>query len=211
MTFTVLFFVFLFCSLTLAQEDANATDTEINSQRQFANLPDTYELLGKFDAIEEELQAVKTRLQDSENQIMDVRNKERTKVIFSATVGGGGHIGPFNTDTTLIYRRVLTNIGGAYSQYTGIFTAPVAGVYYFTIFFHAGGQYAAKLYLYKNNQVMVMTGDHPSKYDSTDNGGNAVFLQLQRGDMVYVRLPANSHVWGNNYHTSFSGFLVTQI
>ena len=71
--------MFLFCSLTLAQEDANATDTEMNSQRQFANLPDTYELLGKFDAIEEELQAVKTRLQDSENQIMDVRNKGKVK------------------------------------------------------------------------------------------------------------------------------------
>ncbi|XP_042258132.1 complement C1q-like protein 4 [Thunnus maccoyii] len=211
MTFTVLFFVFLFCGLTLAQEDANATDTEINSHMQFANLPDTYELLREFGAMEEKLQTVETRLQDSENQIMDLRNKEGTKVIFSAAVGGSGTIGPFNTDTTLIYRRVITNIGGAYSQYTGIFTAPVAGVYYFTIFYHAGGEHEAKLYLYKNNQLMVVTHDHQSNSDTADNGGNAVFLQLQQGDQVYVQLPANSHVWGTNHHTTFSGFLVSQI
>ncbi|XP_067436548.1 uncharacterized protein [Thunnus thynnus] len=245
MKFTVLFFVLLFCGLTLAQNDANATDIEINSLMQSACSPDMCDLLMKFGAMEEKLRAIETRLQDSEtrlkdsetrlrdsetrledsetrledsetrlqdsetrlkdsetrlqdsetrlkdsetrlkdsetrlkdsetrlndtdnrlrnseNQIMDLRNKERTKVIFSAAVDGSGHTGPFNTDTTLIYRRVITNIGGAYSQYTGIFTAPVAGVYYFTIFFHAGREHEAKLLLYKNHQLMIMTHDHP--------------------------------------------------
>ncbi|XP_042258137.1 complement C1q-like protein 3 [Thunnus maccoyii] len=169
------------------------------------------DLLMKFGAMEEKLRAIETRLQDSENQIMDLRNKERTKVIFSAAVGGSGHIGPFNTDTTLIYRAVITNIGGAYSQYTGIFTAPVAGVYYFTIFFHAGGEHEAILSVYKNNQLLVVTHDHQSDSDSADSGGNAVFVQLQLGDMVYVRLAANSHIWGKYNKTTFSGFLVTQI
>ncbi|XP_042258138.1 complement C1q-like protein 4 [Thunnus maccoyii] len=169
------------------------------------------DLLMKFGAMEEKLRAIETRLQDSENQIMDLRNKERTKVIFSAAVDGSGHTGPFNTDTTLIYRRVITNIGGAYSQYTGIFTAPVAGVYYFNIFFHAGREHEAKLLLYKNHQLMIMTHDHPSDSDGADNGGNAVFLQLQQGDMVYVQLAVNTHVWGHGQHTTFSGFLVTQM
>ncbi|XP_044038941.1 uncharacterized protein LOC122869740 [Siniperca chuatsi] len=160
---------------------------------------------------ETRLKDSETRLNDSENKIVELSNKERTKVIFSASAGGSGRIGPFNTDTTLIYRAMKTNIGNAYNQFTGIFTAPVAGVYYFTIFYHAGGEHEVKLLLYKNNEVVVMTRDHQSDSDTADNGGNAVFLQLQQGDQVYVQMHAKSHVWGFNHLTTFSGFLVTQM
>ncbi|XP_042368629.1 complement C1q-like protein 3 [Plectropomus leopardus] len=161
---------------------------------------------------ETRLKDSETRLRNSENQILELRNKERTKVIFSAAVGEGSKdIGPFNRDITLIYRDVKTNIGNAYSPSTGIFVAPVAGVYYFTIFYHAGGYHQSKLQLYKNNQHMVTTHDHASQHDGADNGGNAVFMQLQPGDQVYVRMVAKSHVWGSDYHTTFSGFLVTQM
>ncbi|XP_059211422.1 complement C1q-like protein 3 [Centropristis striata] len=153
-----------------------------------------------------------TRLKNSENQILELRNKERTKVAFTAATGGGNQaIGPFNTEKILIYRTVKTNIGSAYSRSTGVFTAPVSGVYYFTIFYHAGGKSRASLSLFKNNEIIVLTSDHQSKYDTADNGGNAAFLQLRPGDQVYVRMAKNSHVWGNDYCTIFSGFLVTQM
>ncbi|KAK2862908.1 hypothetical protein Q5P01_002441 [Channa striata] len=167
-------------------------------------------LLKEFDAMREKLGAMENKLKESENQIIELKNKEKNKVFFSAATGGFGHIGPFSTNTTVIYRTVITNIGSAYNRFTGFFTAPVAGVYYFCIFYHAGGEKGAKLHLYRNNELVVITSDHQSNGDTADNGGNAVFLQLQQGDQVFVQLAANTHIWGYNHHTTFSGFLVTQ-
>ncbi|XP_049424549.1 cerebellin-1-like isoform X11 [Epinephelus fuscoguttatus] len=224
MHFAISLFVLLSSSLILAQDDGNAI-TEKPDETQSCQ-PDMCDLLMAFGAMKEKiavmetrlknsesrLNSSETRLRNSESQLLELRNKERTKVIFSAATGGGNnHIGPFNTDKTLIFRTVITNIGNAYSPHTGIFVAPVAGVYYFTIFFHAGGHERAGLLLYKNNQLMIMTSDHRTEGDTADNGGNAAFLQLQPGDHVYVVLAANSHVWGSSYHTTFSGFLVTQM
>ncbi|XP_031160163.1 uncharacterized protein LOC116053270 isoform X2 [Sander lucioperca] len=174
MKFTILLFVSLFCGLILAQEDG--PEIEKTSGTQSCDMCD---LLKEFGALREKVGVMETRLKDSENQILELKKKERTKVMFSAAAGEGDKsIGPFNTDTTLIYRRVITNIGGAYSPSTGIFTAPVAGVYYFTIFYHAGGEKEGKLLLYKNNDMVVMTHDQCSDSDGADNGGNAAFLQL---------------------------------
>ncbi|XP_051256972.1 cerebellin-1 isoform X4 [Dicentrarchus labrax] len=160
---------------------------------------------------ETKLKDSETRLKESENQMLELRNKERTKVIFSAATEGDRAIGPFNTETTLIYGRVITNIGNAYNQSTGHFIAPVAGVYHFSIFYHAGGEHRVRLFLYKNNHIMAETHDHPSMSDTADNGGNAVFLELQRGDNVYVNMQVNTYVWGSPTATTFSGFLVSQM
>ncbi|KAI4808336.1 hypothetical protein KUCAC02_000400 [Chaenocephalus aceratus] len=224
MSWTILLCVSLFCGLISAQDDGNTTDLENHLETQGC-FPDMCDLLREFGAVREKLRVVETRMEDSETQLKDTETrltesenqilelkKEKKTVVFSAAIGGGDTaIGPFNTDITLVYRKVITNIGGAYSPYTGVFIAPVAGVYYFTIFFHAGWDHEAKLMLYKNNDVVVVTYDHASTSDTADNGGNAVFLQLVQGDQVYVRLGVNTHVWGSDYPTTFSGFLVTEM
>ncbi|TKS93177.1 Complement C1q tumor necrosis factor-related protein 6 [Collichthys lucidus] len=174
---------------------------------QFVCNPNTCEM----HAMKEKLAALETRLKDCEKEIVEMKNKERTKVIFSAEAGARGAIGPFNTETTLIYERVITNLGNAYNHSTGVFTAPVSGFYYFTIFHHSGGHRGTELFLHRNSERIVMTQDHPAVHETAHNGGNAVFQQLQQGDRVYVRMGANSHVYGSNYHTTFSGFLVSQM
>lgn len=41
------------------------------------------------------------------------------KVAFSATLKNGGKLGPFNTDITLKFTKVLSNTGKAYNPATG--------------------------------------------------------------------------------------------
>ncbi|XP_029931564.1 complement C1q-like protein 3 [Myripristis murdjan] len=131
---------------------------------------------------------------------------ERTKVALSAVLDR--KTGPVVGDTTLVYRTV--NIGNAYNNNKGIFTATVAGVYFFTLFFCAGEENTSTLALYKNNMAVVTTGDY-SVANGADDGGDGVTLQLQQGDQVYVFLAAATHVWGDdNSHTAFSGFLLSQ-
>lgn len=51
---------------------------------------------------------------------------EANQVVFSAATGGNGPIGPFTTDTTIMYRKVITNVGYAYSMFTGKYAAMIA-------------------------------------------------------------------------------------
>uniref|UniRef100_A0A3P8RKS2 C1q domain-containing protein n=1 Tax=Amphiprion percula TaxID=161767 RepID=A0A3P8RKS2_AMPPE len=199
MILSVHLLLFFCCGLSLAQLQNDAL-TELGCSQSCINQTE-------FAAMKERLEVVEQKLKDSEDQTADLRRQGT--VIFSAATRGNGPIGPFNTDITLIYRTVITNVGFGYNPYTGIFTAPFYGVYYFTFFYHAGGERPTVLFLYKNNQAIAVSNDHATSYDGADNGGNAVFLQLQRGDQVYMRMQANTHVWGSDGHTTFSGLLVT--
>uniref|UniRef100_A0A4W6DL14 C1q domain-containing protein n=1 Tax=Lates calcarifer TaxID=8187 RepID=A0A4W6DL14_LATCA len=154
---------------------------------------------------------LEARLKACEEKIADLMGKEKTMVAFSALAEYGGAHGPFDGDTTLVYNTLIANVGDAYNTSTGVFAAPVAGVYCFILSYHAGGHQIAKLTLTKNGEPIVATSDHKSDADTADNGGNAAVLELKRGDQVYVRLAAGAHVWAGNQHTSFSGFLINQM
>ncbi|CAJ1085917.1 cerebellin-1-like [Xyrichtys novacula] len=209
MNFSVLLCLTLSCSLILAQSDIHNPETGKTTEK--ASCFPLCELLKELSAMKEKLGIMETRLTESESQILVMKEKEKNRVAFSAATGGGNKaIGPFSSATTLIFRKVFTNIGNTYNTDTGVFTAPVNGTYFFTLFHHAGGTHTASLSLIKNNEAVVMTYDHPSTQDTADNGGNAVILQLQQGDHVNVRLDANAHVWGNDVITTFSGFLLSQ-
>ncbi|KAG9282201.1 complement C1q-like protein 4 [Astyanax mexicanus] len=145
---------------------------------------------------------------------MDNLKKEsagRTKVAFSAGIGPPQRIlGPFNVETNLIYSKVLTNIGEAYNSHTGVFTAPVRGVYYIRF---TGSEYGNTsnnigVNLYKNGQNLLHLGENGSD-GLAKHISSGVTLELEAGDVVYTRLPANYVLWGgSDFRTTFSGFLI---
>ncbi|XP_034152029.1 complement C1q-like protein 2 isoform X2 [Esox lucius] len=145
------------------------------------------------DANQQEKEDILAQLRKMESQLEILKAQAETKVAFSVGLGGTGYYGPFNTDVTIVYPIVLTNIGNAYNTATGIFTAPVGGVYHFTVYHHSGKDRRSDSMLYKNHDQIAFIS--ALNKDGSYNGSNGVILQLEKGDVVYVRLMADSWLW----------------
>jgi hypothetical protein len=87
------------------------------------------------------------------------------------------------------FDRVLINDGQGYNNYTGSFTAPVAGVYLFTFSIDSGKTTFVKLVVNGVNQVNVVANPHTNvavKRHSHSMGGNTAIVRVGQGDAVMV-------------------------
>ncbi|XP_036939948.1 complement C1q-like protein 2 isoform X1 [Acanthopagrus latus] len=154
------------------------------------------------------LRELEAKLRNTEKQLEDLRGEVRgNRVAFGASLGIDGNIGPFNTEITLVYKNVFSN-SGSYNPGTGIFTAPVRGVYYFSFSGHNISTRSMWLFLMKNGETMIHIANHPAgnRHETATNG---MTLQLDVGDQVYVRLQRNTWIFDNgNKHGTFIGYLL---
>uniref|UniRef100_A0A3Q1FIA8 C1q domain-containing protein n=1 Tax=Acanthochromis polyacanthus TaxID=80966 RepID=A0A3Q1FIA8_9TELE len=153
---------------------------------------------------------------DQTSKLMNLQRKlnmteNDLKVAFSAGLTDSGSVGPFDEERTLIFSKTLINIGQAYDQTAGVFTAPVRGVYFFSFTAADYLKGYMGLYLYWNDQPIMFNlelNDHGG-YTSTSN---AMALQLEEGDRVRLSLPASYRLYDDNRNFSlFSGFLLFQL
>ncbi|KAK1787227.1 hypothetical protein P4O66_002703 [Electrophorus voltai] len=156
--------------------------------------------------------AVKSRLAASESDVKRLKklHAERPKVAFSAALSAS--LGPASGIVNVVYSKVITNIGGAYNPNTGIFTAPVRGVYYirFTTCSQNSG-YNSGVQLYKNSEKLLYLYEYNyNGYQRYITGG--ITLQLEVGDAVHTRLPDKLMLYETDTNrNTFSGFLIFTI
>ncbi|XP_076144451.1 complement C1q-like protein 2 [Alosa pseudoharengus] len=205
----------LLSELGAMQEKIRAMETkaEIMEARLESSESSAQELKSKLVATEEKTGIMEAKLQAHKNEIEELKEENRVKVAFSASLhlGFNGNTGPYNVEKTLVYKNIITNIGNAYNPATGIFTAPVRGIYFFSFYYHASTHNRAVLSLKKNGQVLA-TASHHKVNSGTDNGSNGVTVQMEVGEQVYVILYSNSWVYDSIYQdTIFSGFLINTV
>ncbi|KAI4879439.1 hypothetical protein NFI96_033894 [Prochilodus magdalenae] len=159
-----------------------------------------------FSEQAEELTALRNRLDAAEQQLKAQR--EAPKVAFAVSLGSDGLVSSKNSPRKLVYKKVLTNVGSAYSTETGVFKAPVRGVYYIRFTATAPTTGLMSAVLYKNDKVQLTVHEPPAGPGS-DTASNGAALLLEQGDELHMQLWPNSHLWDNaSHHSTFSGFLL---
>uniref|UniRef100_A0A4W5RJD3 C1q domain-containing protein n=1 Tax=Hucho hucho TaxID=62062 RepID=A0A4W5RJD3_9TELE len=145
---------------------------------------------------------------------------DRSMVAFSAALRppscvpmayGYGNTGPSTSATTLIFSELITNIGDGYNPYTGVFTAPKRGVYYFTFTMYGWcNEKQVGAAMYNDDKEILFAWLGAKKGSNEDFATNAVILQLEKGKTVYMRLPEGLQITSRNCSnvTTFSGFLL---
>ncbi|KAI7809248.1 hypothetical protein IRJ41_003501 [Triplophysa rosa] len=167
--------------------------------------------LGKIKTLEQTMKSMETELER-----LRVENKA-SKVAFSASLvssHGPHNIGPvFGEFHTLVYNHVYLNTGNAYDSNTGIFTAPIRGVYAFRVFSKAHGdpEKALTAGLFKNDQHIFST--HAYQRSGFISSSNGVSLLLEKGHEVKVNLYPRNWIFdnGEHHHSTFSGHLLFQM
>uniref|UniRef100_A0A673J959 Cerebellin 5 n=1 Tax=Sinocyclocheilus rhinocerous TaxID=307959 RepID=A0A673J959_9TELE len=143
--------------------------------------------------------ALKSAVIDSQNKLESLQKEnEAKKVAFSAGLlpFGIGHTG-----------RVFSNFGSAYDSNTGVFTAPMNGVYYFRFYAHCHSGTKMAVSLLKNGQTQCSVFSW--KPVTSGNASNGIVLTLESGDQTSTELWPNTWVYDDkNSYTSFSGFLI---
>ncbi|CAB1326706.1 unnamed protein product [Coregonus sp. 'balchen'] len=164
----------------------------------------------RLTASESQVEELKVQLKSKVEELTK-RNEDR-KVAFSASLaapGQHGDTGPFNTGITLVYRNIYSNIGNAYNPTTGIFTAPVRGLYLFRFYIYGGGDNSVPTTaaLHKNGHQIAIA--HAHQASGGINSSNGVSVLLEVGDVVYMHLWAGRKIYDDgNRHSTFSGHLL---
>ncbi|XP_071174576.1 complement C1q tumor necrosis factor-related protein 3-like [Mytilus edulis] len=123
-------------------------------------------------------------------------------VAFTAITTNGNAL----TNNPIKYDIIVTNVGKAYSSTSGIFHAPITGIY--SISFSIMGQPNNSIYgnLYHNGMQIIRI------YTKGDNrhevASQTVYLKLVKRDEVWIQGTAGMKLWTSERYNQFSGALV---
>lgn len=123
------------------------------------------------------------------------------------------HNQDMNLQDTVKFQNLVTNDGNGFDHISGIFRAPIRGLYFFSVVIlsHAGEDMETEIVKNGDGYFRTYSGD-----STTWNAGRqSTVLQLDTGDQVWIRIlnlvpsvnNGNVRIFGYGF-SSFSGFLI---
>lgn len=115
---------------------------------------------------------------------------------------------------TLIFRTVITNVGGSYNRHSGVFTAPVSGVYVFNWNIYSGfrGDITSELMVNSSRKGGRRSDSRVTNEDHSSSG--CIVVNIKKGDVVFIRMHPKHTLKGGIisypglYESTFSGWLL---
>ncbi|KAL4224658.1 hypothetical protein ACF0H5_015355 [Mactra antiquata] len=139
-----------------------------------------------------------------------IRAFQEGPVAFHATVNAANDVTHISLGEKIVFNKVKFTLGGGYHGQHGLFIAPKAGIYIFSVSILSSHNTIIEAALEKNG--VTLAGAYSKSDDGFDQGSVTVVTQLSIGDEVYV-----VNTWPNvtSFHTheytSFTGYLLTEI
>ncbi|XP_060606445.1 uncharacterized protein LOC132758766 [Ruditapes philippinarum] len=174
---------------------------KVEMKREFAKQNQQFgKMLDDYKKIREELNDKTVQLEKLAGNFT-----KTPKIAFNARTRYGRS---YVVDQTMIFPEVLLNEGGGYDKVTGIFTAPVAGLYQFNAHIcHATAKYVVVAIVHMDTEVAMTTG---YENDASSCGSAMAPVKMEISDHVYVKVTYPSTLYADSKYRwpSFTGVLL---
>ena len=127
-----------------------------------------------------------------------------------------GHSVSMSSGRKIPFDRIKTNIGGGWSNTSHTFTAPIDGLYYFTLgimtTYSSSNSYYAQAKIMRGNAVLRYV--YTQKASSTNGylaATGSVLIKLNRGQQVHAERRGGTLFSDSGLFTHFVGFLIQKV